>query len=246
MAVAERVVCRDIEDLSRKAAVEFVRLARDRAAAGRFAVALSGGSTPRALYALLASAEFQPQIPWPRVHFFWGDERAVPPDHPDSNYRMAFEALLGKAPVPAENIHRIEGELAPEEAAARYEKTLRDFFALEDAAWPVFDLILLGLGDDGHTASLFPGSAALAETRRLVAAVYVEKLKTHRITLTLPVLNRAANIFFLVAGTDKAAIVADALRKKTGPATLPAQRIDPPGGRLVWFVDSAASSALGS
>jgi 6-phosphogluconolactonase len=246
MAVAERVVCRDIEELSRKAAVEFVRLARDRAAAGRFAVALSGGSTPRALYALLASAEFQPQIPWPRVHFFWGDERAVPPDHPDSNYRMAFEALLSKAPVPAENIHRIESELAPEEAAARYEKSLRDFFALEDSAWPVFDLILLGLGDDGHTASLFPGSAALAETRRLVVAVYVEKLKTHRITLTLPVLNRAANIFFLVAGSSKAAIVADVLQKKTGPATLPAQRIDPPGGRLVWFIDAAASSALES
>lgn len=244
---AEIIIGRDLVDLSRKAAAEFVRLANERSAtAGRFAVALSGGSTPRALYSLLAGAEFQSQVPWDRVHFFWGDERCVPPDHPDSNYRMAFETLLSKAPVPEENIQRIEAELVPEIAAAGYEQTIRDFFRLSGSDWPRFDLIFLGLGDDGHTASLFPGSEALHEHKRLVVAAYVEKLKTYRITLTLPVLNRAANIFFLVAGASKAAILAEVLQEKRGSESLPARRIDPQGGRLVWFVDRAADASLQS
>ena len=243
----ERIVCKDIPELSAQAAAEFVRLANERSAtAGRFVVALSGGSTPRALYSLLAGAEFQSQVPWDRVHFFWGDERCVLPDHPDSNYRMAFETLLSKAPVPEKNIHRIEAELAPEAAAACYEKAIRDFFSLADFAWPPFDLVFLGLGDDGHTASLFPGSEALHENKRLVVATYVEKLKTYRITLTLAVLNRAANIFFLVAGASKAAILADVLQEKRGSESLPARRIDPQGGRLVWFVDRAAAARLQS
>jgi 6-phosphogluconolactonase len=246
VARAEVVVCRDLEELSRKAAAEFVRLANERSAAsGRFAVALSGGSTPRALYALLAGAEFQSQVPWDRVHFFWGDERCVPPDHPDSNYRMAFETLLAKAPVPEKNIHRIEAELAPDFAAARYEKAIRDFFSLADSAWPAFDIVFLGLGDDGHTASLFPGSEALNERHHLVVAVYNEKLKSHRVTLTLPVLNRAANIFFLVAGASKAAILRDVLQRESSK-NLPARRIDPLDGRLVWFVDRAAVARLQS
>jgi 6-phosphogluconolactonase len=242
----ERIVCKDIPELSAQAAAEFVRLANERSAtAGRFAVALSGGSTPRALYSLLAGAEFQSQVPWHRVHFFWGDERCVPPDHPDSNYRMAFETLLSKAPVPEENIHRIEAELVPEIAAAGYEQTIRDFFRLSGSDWPRFDLIFLGLGDDGHTASLFPGSEALHENKRLVVAAYVEKLKTYRITLTLPVLNRAANIFFLVAGASKAAILRDVLQRESSK-NLPAQQIDPPNGRLIWFVDQAAAAYLQS
>jgi 6-phosphogluconolactonase len=243
---AEIIIGRDLVDLSRKAAAEFVRLANERSAtAGRFAVALSGGSTPRALYSLLAGAEFQSQVPWDRVHFFWGDERCVPPDHPDSNYRMAFETLLSKAPVPEENMHRIEGEEKPEIAAAKYEKAIRDFFQLADSELPRFDLILLGLGDDGHTASLFPGSEALQETRRLAVATYVEKLKSHRVTLTLPVLNHAANIFFLVAGENKTGILKDVLQRESSK-NFPAQQIDPPNGRLVWFVDQAADASLQS
>ena len=243
---AEIIIGRDLVDLSRKAAAEFVRLANERSAtAGRFAVALSGGSTPRALYSLLAGAEFQSQVPWDRVHFFWGDERCVPPDHPDSNYRMAFETLLSKAPVPEENMHRIEGEEKPEIAAAKYEKAIRDFFQLADSELPRFDLILLGLGDDGHTASLFPGSEALQETRRLAVATYVEKLKSHRVTLTLPVLNHAANIFFLVAGENKTGILKDVLQRESSKS-LPARQIDPLNGRLVWFVDRAADASLQS
>lgn len=241
MSRAEKIVCRDLADLSRRAAAEFVRATRDAAArSGRAAVALSGGSTPKALFALLAGPEFAPQIPWPDVHFFWGDERAVPPDHPDSNYRMAFETLLSKAPVPPENVHRIEAEKPPEAAAAAYEKTLREFFHLAETDRPRFDLVLLGLGADGHTASLFPGSPALAEERRPVVAVYVEKLGAHRITLTLPVLNRAANVFFLVSGADKAAALAAVFRPGAGER-LPAARVDPSDGRLVWFVDEAAA-----
>jgi 6-phosphogluconolactonase len=243
---AEIIIGRDLVDLSSKAAAEFVRQANERSAtAGRFVVALSGGSTPRALYSLLADAEFQSQVPWHRVHFFWGDERCVPPEHPDSNYRMAFETLLSKAPVPEKNIHRIEGEEKPEIAAAKYEKAIRDFFQLADSELPRFDLILLGLGDDGHTASLFPGSEALQETRRLAVATYVEKLKSHRVTLTLPVLNHAANIFFLVAGENKTGILKDVLQRESSK-NFPAQQIDPPNGRLVWFVDQAADASLQS
>ncbi|HEY2989861.1 MAG TPA: 6-phosphogluconolactonase [Candidatus Binatia bacterium] len=239
----EIFVAKDIQDLSRNAATEFVRLAqRSVEAAGRFVVALSGGSTPKATYSLLASAELGSRVPWTQTHFFWGDERCVPPDHPDSNYRMAYESLLSKVPVPAENIHRIEGEREPEAAAAAYERTIRDFFRLGVSSWPRFDLIFLGLGDDGHTASLFPGAAARQETRRLVVATYVEKLKTHRITLTLPALNRAANICFLVVGENKAPMVRKALREKS--AQLPAAQIAPVDGRLAWFLDEAAASAL--
>jgi 6-phosphogluconolactonase len=243
---AEIIIGRDLVDLSSKAAAEFVRQANERSAtAGRFVVALSGGSTPRALYSLLAGDEFQSQVPWHRVHFFWGDERCVPPEHPDSNYRMAFETLLSKAPVPEKNIHRIEGEEKPEIAAAKYEKAIRDFFQLADSELPRFDLILLGLGDDGHTASLFPGSEALQETSRLAVATYVEKLKSHRVTLTLPVLNHAANIFFLVAGENKTGILKDVLQRESSK-NLPARQIDPPNGRLVWFVDQAATAYLQS
>ena len=243
----EIIVGKDIEDLNRRAADEFVQLARRSVeTAGRFAVALSGGATPRALYSLLATPEFCSQVPWTEAHFFWGDERCAPPDHPDSNYRMAFESLLCKVPVPEQNIHRIEGEEVPEVAAAKYEKVLRDFFSLSGAARPRFDLIFLGLGDDGHTASLFPGSEALQETKRLVAAVYVEKLKAHRVTLTLPVFNHAANIFFLVVGESKAAILRDVLRPRAAPKKLPVRKIDPPNGRLVWFVDQHAAASLQS
>jgi 6-phosphogluconolactonase len=191
---------------------------------------------------MLASVEFCARVPWAQTHFFWGDERSVPPDHLDSNYRLVFENLLSKVPVPKENIHRIETELEPEIAAAKYEREIRAFFRLAGGDLPRFDLILLGLGDDGHTASLFPGSAALKESRRLAVAVYVEKLKSYRITLTLPVLNHAANIFFLVSGEGKAAVLRDVFGGSAGSRDLPAREIALSDGRLVWFVDEAAAS----
>ena len=238
------IVCRDLSDLSRRAAAEFARLAnRSVTTEGRFAVALSGGSTPKNLYSLLASPEFRDQVPWSRVYLFWGDERCVPPGHPESNYRMVHETLLSKVPIPEENVYRIKGEGSPQDAAYEYEQALQKFFQLSKEDLPCFDLILLGLGEDGHTASLFPGSEALGETKHLVTAPYVEHLKTHRLTLTLPVLNQGANIFFLVAGEKKAPVLRDVLQGKDDPDRLPAQRIKPQRGRLVWFVDQAAASS---
>jgi 6-phosphogluconolactonase len=238
-------VCRDLRDLSQTVAVEFIRLAKQSvAAAGQFAVALAGGSTPKGLYSLLTAAQFRDAIPWSQIHLLWGDERCVPPDDPQSNYRMVHETLLSKVPIPAQNIFRMLGEKNPHVAASAYEETIRQFFHLSNGEMPSFDLILLGLGKDGHTASLFPGSEALRETRRLVTAPYVEELKTHRLTLTLPVLNHGANIFFLVAGKDKAAALSDVLQGKCNPKRLPAQWIIPQRGRLVWFVDQAAATLL--
>jgi 6-phosphogluconolactonase len=242
MTQYEEIVCADIADLARKAGLEWMRAADEAIArAGRFAVALSGGNTPRALYAALAADEFRSRIAWDRVHFFWGDERSVPADHSDSNYRMACEALLARVPAPQANIHRIETERGPEKAAAAYEAALGDFFASPPGTFPRFDLILLGIGEEGHTASLFPGSAALAERERLVIAAYVEKLKTYRITFTLPVLNSAAEVAFLVAGKAKAGVVKQTLRDG---ADLPAARVAPTNGRLSWFLDKEAAAHL--
>ena len=237
------IVCREIKELSRRAAEEFVSLARQAAGTvGRFAVALAGGSTPKNLYSLLATSEFQGQIPWPQIHLFWGDERCVPPDHPESNYHMADKTLLSKVPIPAENVYRMEGEEDPQVAALRYEETLKKFFQLSDNGLPRFDLILLGLGEDGHTASLFPGSDAIQERKRLVTALYVEKLKVYRLTLTLPVLNHSGNIFFLVAGKNKARVLRDVLQGGYGSESLPALRVKPQMGRVVWFADQAAAN----
>lgn len=210
---------------------------------GYFAVALSGGSTPRALFELLAVPENAQHIGWSKVHVFWGDERTVPPDHPDSNYRMAKEALLDFVALPASNVHRISGELEPVRAAAEYEQTLRSFFA-KRAGKTRFDLILLGMGDDGHTASLFPDTEALNETERLVVANHVPKLDTWRITLTAPVINDAAHVAFLVAGAGKAAVLKRVLQGPRQPHKLPSQLIQPVDGELVWLLDKAAASEL--
>ncbi|MDX1991381.1 MAG: 6-phosphogluconolactonase [bacterium] len=210
------------------------------AAQGRFTVALSGGSTPKAMFTLLAQAPFAEQVDWPKVHIFWGDERTVPPDHPDSNYKMAAEALLKSVPLNPANVHRMEGELDPVEAAVRYEDVVRR--ELGDS--PRFDLILLGMGDDGHTASLFPGTAALDETTRLVVANWVEKLNTWRITLSRTVLNNAANIVFLVVGEAKAAVLLDVVNGPYQPEVYPSQFIEPTKGTLIWMVDEAAASLL--
>jgi 6-phosphogluconolactonase len=204
-------------------------------------VALSGGSTPRATYALLATVEFASLVDWPRVHVFWGDERCVPLDDPDSNYRMARETLLDHVPLPTRNVHRIRGEMDPEAAAQAYAAELRAFFGTQ---WPSFDLVLLGMGNDGHTASLFPGSATLHEDTRAVVAVtaHYEDRPAHRVTLTPPAINSARQVVFLVAGAAKAETLQAVLE---GPADrFPAQFIRPTSGQLAWLVDSAAASRL--
>ena len=216
------------QELARGAAEYFVaRSAEAVADKGLFTVALSGGSTPKLLYELLVGA----QVPWTKTHFFWSDERHVPPDHPDSNYRMTYEAMLSKVPVPEGNVHRIRGENPDAaEAAGEYEQTLLPL-----------DLILLGLGTDGHTASIFPGTDVLHETKRLVAATWVEKLNTYRITMTLPLLNSGASVLFLVSGADKAQIVKEVIE---GPKQYPAQLIQPAHGQLLWMLDKDAASFL--
>jgi 6-phosphogluconolactonase len=231
----------DAAALARAAAESVIALAAEAITArGRFSIGLSGGSTPRALYTLLAAPEFAARVDWPNVHVFWGDERCVPPDHPDSNALMAREAWLNHVAIPASQIHRMRGESDPDQAAADYEQVLRAYFA----QGPRFDLLLLGMGDDGHTASLFPSTAALHETSRWVAPNYVEKLNTWRITLTPPAINSAANVRFLIAGESKAAVLRDVLRGPYQPEQYPSQLVRPASGRLVWMVDTAASALL--
>ena len=213
-------------------------------ARGRFIAALSGGKTPVALYTLLAKAPFASQIPWARVHLFWGDERCVPPDHADSNYRLVRELLLDHVPIPPANVHRMPGEMDPVEAAARYEGQLREFFAPHGDGFPVFDCILLGLGEDGHTASLFPGTRAIRESARWVLGHYVDAQKGWRITLTPPVINAARTVVFIAAGSGKAAVVKEILEGPLRPDTLPAQIVRPAGGDLVWMLDREAAALL--
>jgi len=228
-------------ELFQAAAIEFATLASAAVRNnGKFCVALSGGSTPRGMYSLLASG-IVPAISWEKIYFFFGDERHVPPDHPDSNYRMANEAMLSKVPVPSENVFRIRSEQDAEKAALEYEQTLQKFFHLRANEFPRFDLVLLGLGPDGHMASLFPGTSGLNETRRLAIANWVEKFKSYRITMTLPVLNHAACVMFLVSGADKAGILREVLEDQD--ADLPSQRVHPENGRLVWLVDRGAAAS---
>jgi len=233
------------QDLFRAAADEIIRAASDAVGQrGRFTIALSGGSTPRNLYTLIA-ANAGSSLPWDQMFFFWGDERHVPPGDPESNYRMARETLLSKVPVPSANIFPIPTE-NPDAAAAAdaYEQTLRKFFAVATGEFPRFDLILLGMGPDGHTASLFPETEALQEKSRLVVANVVEKLKTTRITLTLPVLNAARCVAFLVSGTDKAAVLHEVLEGNAPGEKYPSKLVRPGDGKLIWFVDRAAASEL--
>lgn len=229
----------DRVSLIRAAAELVVRIAGESIATnGRFSIALSGGSTPEPLYALLASEGFTRRIDWPHVHVFWGDERCVPPGDPQSNYRMTKKALLDVAPIPDSNIHRIRGEDEPARAATEYERELREFFG--DSAR--FDLVLLGMGDDGHTASLFPGTAAVTERKRWVVAHCLEHVSMWRITLTPVAINAASNVIFLVSGADKADRLQQVLESRRQPDVLPAQAIKPVSGRLLWLVDQAAAS----
>jgi 6-phosphogluconolactonase len=230
-------------DLFHAAAEEFSRVGRQAIGAqGRFAVALSGGSTPRSLYSLLASS--YADFPWARTYFFFGDERHVPPTDPESNYRMVNESLLSKVAIPAQNVFRVKAENPDAAAAAAdYEGQLRKFFELKPNQFPRFDLILLGLGPDGHTASLFPDSEGLKETTKLVVANRVEKFKTDRISFTFPVLNNAGEVIFLASGSDKAEMVHEVLEGRPMPP-LPAQQVQPTNGRLLWMLDESAAAKL--
>jgi 6-phosphogluconolactonase len=235
----------DLESLSRGAAEFFIDQARDAVAArGRFSVALSGGSTPRRTYEMLARPRrpsLRDRVDWARVHIFWGDERCVAPDDPRSNALMAREALLRHVPVPAGQVHPMDCLPDPREAARRYEAMLQNFFA---GGAPSFDLILLGLGEDGHTASLFPGHPVLTEAVRWVAEVYVAEQELYRLTLTAAFINRAAAVAFLVAGSAKATVVRDVLQGPRDSLRLPAHLIQPEPGELHWLLDKAAAGAL--
>ena len=235
------------EALAQAAAEECVRLALEAVEArGRFSIALAGGSTPKRLYTLLASEQSaRSRFPWERTHFFWGDERHVPPDHADSNYRMAFVTMLSKVPVPPPQLHRIEAENPDAgRAALGYEEDLLQYFRLTQGTWPQFDLVLLGLGPDAHTASLFPETEVLDEMTRLAAAVWVPKFQSWRITLTAPLLNHAAHVLFLVSGKDKAEALRAVLQGDFEPRRFPAQLIRPAQGSQQWLVDRDAAALL--
>jgi len=235
----------DLYQVAREAADRFTALAHESIAArGRFAVALSGGATPRALFWLLASAEYRDRIEWRWLLVFWSDERCVPRDHPDSNYGAARELLLSRVPIPAGSVHRMRGEIDPEQAALEYEQLIEREVGTPADGVPVFDLVFLGLGPDGHTASLFPGTAALHDRTRLVAANFVPKLSTFRITFTPRLINASARVIFLVTGPDKAAALRAVLEGEFNPDVLPAQLIRPAGGAVTWLIDETAGRHL--
>ncbi len=200
-------------------------------------MALAGGNTPREIYSMLAESNYRDRVDWDRLHLFWGDERMVSPEHEDSNFRMVKETLLDHVRIPDGNVHRIRGEIAPEQAAHEYAELLHDYFK-EDL--PCFDLILLGLGEDGHTASLFPGTDAVEECERYTVAVFVSRLDTWRVTLTLPVLNAAREVFFLVSGRSKSDIVQRIISIKQPAKEFPASMVNPENGTLHWMLDSEA------
>jgi len=236
-------VLSDLEALSHRAASIFVSASRNSIAAKkRFAVAISGGSTPRRLYTILGSETYRDQVDWQSVHFFWADERCVSKDDEASNFKMAFDAFLSKIALPEENIHRIKGEEAPDKAARDYEKEIRRFHG--GSEWPEFDLIILGVGEDGHTASLFPGSKAIEETIRLAIPVYLEERKKNRVTLTLPVLNNADQVLFLVAGHSKAAVLSEIFGEAERRKLLPAGLINLVHRNMVWLIDQEAAGKL--
>ena len=246
MAKGDVVLVLDREGLALEAARRFALACAEAVRrAGRFSVALSGGSSPVSLYTTLASGAYRSKINWDSVHVFWGDERCVPPDHVESNYKTASDTLLKHVPIPLDQIHRMRGEDPnPETAAIEYAEVLRATFQLKPDEWPRFDLVLLGVGADGHTASLFPGSPTLREAKRLVAVCDAPS-RQRRLTLTLPVINNARTVIVLVAGTGKEAALRRVLQEKNPTDPLPAQLIKPKG-RLIWLIDeeSAQHSAI--
>jgi 6-phosphogluconolactonase len=234
----------NVEQLSRAAAGWFVQWAHDAiTCSGRFTVALAGGSTPKRLYQLLADSPYRQQIDWPKLEIFWNDERAVPPDHPESNYKMAWDALLSRVPVAWSRVHRMPGETADaDRAAINYQHDIAAAFAVSpDRSPPSLDLVLLGIGEDGHTASLFPYTEALQEDRRWVVANHVPQRSMYRLTMTLPILNQARQVVFLVTGGGKAAILNEILEGPLDPQRLPSQAVQPTDGQLFWLLDRQAA-----
>lgn len=246
MPPSEIKIVSDISAFNRTTADEFISCARTSIEAhGRFTVALSGGSTPRGIYGLVADDQKDPEkkLPWEKIFVFFGDERHVPPTDAESNYRMVNESLLSRVPIPEQNVFRVAAELDANVAAKQYEEQLIHFFQLAPNEWPRFDLIMLGMGPDGHTASLFPGSPALNETQRKVVANWVEKFNSYRITFTFPAINHAAEVMFAVLGGDKAEILSDVLRNQN-KNLYPSQRVQPENGRLLWITDKATGRLI--
>jgi len=244
---AEVRILPDSAAIAKRAAQLFVDIAIESVQQkGSFAVALSGGSTPKTMHGLLVNdPALRSRMPWDKMHIFFGDERHVKPDDAESNYRMALETLISKSPLKPEQITRIKGEYSEAEQAAQdYEEALKSHFKLSDGQFPRFDLILLGMGPEGHTASLFPGTKALNENRRIAVHNWVGKVLMDRITLTAPAINNAAHVLFLVAGADKAPALTAVLERIYEPDQLPAQLIQPVNGKLLWLVDTAAGSML--
>ncbi|MBL7959637.1 6-phosphogluconolactonase [bacterium] len=233
------------EDLIRNAAEKIVSIAQKSIQnRGQFAWSLSGGSTPKEVYSMLAALPLKEKIDWEKTHIFWGDERSVVRTHPDSNFRMAKESLLDAVEIPPANIHRVASEEDPMLAAQQYEDDIREFFGISDGIFPEFDLILLGMGDDGHTASLFPDTEALKVQDRLVVDNFVKKLNTHRITFTFPIINHARNVLFIISGSVKSKMIKQVLANTDAPKTLPSQLVQPKSGSLFWFLDKDAAADL--
>ena len=243
---SEKIIARDADEAYKLGAAKFASLARAAILkSGRFTVALAGGSTPKGLYQLLASEKFRALVDWSRVYFFFGDERNVSPDDAESNFRMARESLLEPLKISAENIFRGRTELEDAEKIAEdYERTIKNFFDLRAGEFPRFDLILLGMGDDGHTASLFPFTNALSEREKIAAANAVEKLNATRLTLTFPAINNAANVMFLVVGEGKAEVLRAVLEGENEPLKYPSQNVKTRDGNLFWLLDEAAAENL--
>jgi 6-phosphogluconolactonase len=237
-------IFKDLHALSDFAAQLFVSAATQAIAErGRFLGALSGGNAPKPLYQLLASEAYRGQIEWKRVHIFWGDERCVPRDNPENNYFQASELLLSKVAIPEENIHRVESESSPAEAARDYANALKSF-AEASLEYPRFDFVLLGMGDDGHTASLFPNSPTDVSSPVIAVTANYQDRPANRVTLTPLVFNAARQIIFLVSGGSKAETLAKILNGEYRPSLLPAQRIRPTEGELIWLIDETAASKL--
>jgi 6-phosphogluconolactonase len=235
-------IFKDLEALSQAAAELFTVQSRQASInCGRFSVALSGGETPRLLYEILATRPYRERIHWDEVHVFWSDERFVPAEDLRNNALMARETLLNHVPIPPENIHPILCDQSPQQAAIQYEKELKDFFSSQN---PNFHLVLLGLGENGHTASLFPHTAVLNETVKWVSEVYIKEQDMYRVTFTAPFINQASQVVFLVSGAEKAMVLEEVLEGSYRPHELPAQLIRPNGNQLIWLVDRAASHKL--
>jgi 6-phosphogluconolactonase len=235
----------DSEAVAREAADHWVRIAQAAVAErGSFSIALSGGSTPARLYELMASEPWRSQVPWAATFVFWGDERRVPASDPQSNYHLASEMLLRHVPIPAQQVFPMDGVGLASSAARSYEDALWRHFRYERREWPRFDLVLLGVGQDGHVASVFPGTRAVSDLTNKVLVYSVPRLNTERITLTLPVLNHARHVLFLVTGSEKAEIVRKVLKGPHQPATYPAQAVRPVDGDAIWLIDEEAAAEL--